>query len=186
MKLQIGAAGQAAIRLPGAAHHRQQKHPIGRLGAGAVHAPTRSNKSSRSIASRASQVTKEAYGPAGHSNTVLRVGSKSNLAIADHVTNIHSTLRFTAAWDLEVDPCQRYDSKGQDGWRPIETLAAADQQMNWCVTDTGRTVVEGVACGPYFALASRVGIGCLCEVHGRAITGRPSGFQMGVFSSPTR
>ena len=44
----------------------------------------------------------------------------------DHLENWPVT-----ASDLEVDPCQRYDSEGRTGGDQFETSAVADQQMNW-------------------------------------------------------
>ena len=62
------------------------------------------------------------------------------------------TSAFTASFgnwpviasDLEVDPCQRYDSEGQDGGDQFDTSAVADQQINWWVTDTDRRKDGGV------------------------------------------
>jgi hypothetical protein len=60
------------------------------------------------------------------------------------MTGITPEGRLVIASDLEVDPCQRYDLEGRTGGEQFETSAAADQQMNWWVTDTDRRKDRGL------------------------------------------
>jgi hypothetical protein len=68
-----------------------------------------------------------------------RLGRRYPHAQSQETQSGMAGITFTS--DLEADPCQRYALEGND---QFETSAAADQQMNWWVTDTDRRKDRGV------------------------------------------